>query len=111
MIDWDRVRDLYDEIGADAFAEVLELFALEVDEGLARLRAATGPHARSSEFHFLKGAALNLGLDQLAALCAQGERAACASLDCHAVEAQVAQDFPALNQLLLRDWRNKFGLN
>jgi HPt (histidine-containing phosphotransfer) domain-containing protein len=110
VIDWDRVRDLYDEIGADAFAEVLDLFVLEVDDAIARLRAATLPDARSNEFHFLKGAALNLGLGQIAALCAQGEKAAAAGQDTGQMQAQVACEFPALNAVLSRDWPEKFGV-
>jgi hypothetical protein len=30
MIDWDRVQELRDEIGAEAFGEVVELFLEEV---------------------------------------------------------------------------------
>jgi histidine phosphotransfer protein HptB len=109
VIDWDRVHDLYEEIGEDAFAEVLDLFVLEVTEALDRLNVATQSDARSGEFHFLKGAALNLGLDQMASVCAQGEKTAAAGLDTQDLQQQVATDFPKLNQILLRDWSLKFG--
>jgi HPt (histidine-containing phosphotransfer) domain-containing protein len=109
VIDWDRVRDLYDEIGADAFAEVLDLFVLEVTEALARLDAATLPAERSAEFHFLKGAALNLGLDQIAALCAKAEKSAASGQDTSDLQSQVASDFPKFNEILLREWNHRFG--
>ena len=32
MIDWDRVQELREEVGAEEFAEVIELFLEEVDE-------------------------------------------------------------------------------
>lgn len=108
MIDWDKVRDLHDEIGAESFAEVLELFVQEVDEALARLNDTTDPSAASGEFHFLKGAALNLGLDDMAALCASGEKGATAGQSTESAQIQVLAEFPALNAALLRDWRQKF---
>ena len=38
MIDWARVRELKDEVGADAFDEVVELFLEEVEEVIVRLQ-------------------------------------------------------------------------
>jgi len=76
MISWDRVNELRDEVGAEDFAEVVDIFLEEVDEVMVRLR--TGPHPSNfeSELHFLKGSALNLGFQSLAELCSQGEKAA-----------------------------------
>jgi HPt (histidine-containing phosphotransfer) domain-containing protein len=75
VINWERVEELRDEIGADGFTEVVALFLEEADEAVARL--AEGARDRLAEdLHFLKGSALNLGLAQLAELCQQGERAA-----------------------------------
>jgi len=73
MIQWARVSELYEEIGADDFDEVVDLFLEEVEEVIGRLR--TGPdHARLEEdLHFLKGSALNLGFEQFSQLCQQGE--------------------------------------
>ena len=34
MIDWERVRELRSEIGADDFAEVVEMFLSEADEAV-----------------------------------------------------------------------------
>ena len=37
MIDWARVSELRDEVGAEDFDEVVELFLEEVDEAIAAL--------------------------------------------------------------------------
>lgn len=69
MIDWDRVAELRDEIGAESFDEVIDLFLSEADEVILRLRPDAGAKALESDCHFLKGAALNLGFKTLAAQC------------------------------------------
>lgn len=69
MIDWDRVAVLRDEIGADGFAEVVDLFLTEADEVILRLRPDASPQALESDCHFLKGAALNLGFKTMAEHC------------------------------------------
>jgi HPt (histidine-containing phosphotransfer) domain-containing protein len=76
MIDWDRLHELREEIGDDAFDEVVAMFLEETDEVIARLSATGGAKALESDLHFLKGSALNLGLADLAALCQDGERTA-----------------------------------
>lgn len=78
MIDWARVKDLQDEIGAENFDEVADLFLEEADEAILGLGQTTSAKALESALHFLKGAALNLGFEQLAALCQTGERRAAA---------------------------------
>lgn len=78
MIDWSRVRELRDEVGAEEFDEVVELFLEEVDEVVARLRADPDPTKYEEELHFLKGSALNLGFEALGKLCQSGESAAAA---------------------------------
>ena len=78
MIDWERVDQLRDEVGAEDFAEVVDLFLEEVDEVIARLSDAPDPLRHERDLHFLKGSALNLGFAALAALCEAGERAAAA---------------------------------
>jgi HPt (histidine-containing phosphotransfer) domain-containing protein len=74
MIDWSRVKTLRDEIGADCFDEVVELFLGEVDEGIDRLENGVAPQDLGDELHFLKGCALNLGFVDFAALCQRGEK-------------------------------------
>ncbi|MGR3320522.1 MAG: Hpt domain-containing protein [Pseudooceanicola sp.] len=73
MIDWTTLNALRDEVGHDGFAEVMELFLADLDTGAAALRP--GP-TLEAQLHFLKGAALTMGLTDLAALCQQGETAA-----------------------------------
>lgn len=85
MIDWDRVRELRDEIGADDFAEVVELFLEETDEVAKGIRNGIAPQDIESALHFLKGSALNLGFRGLANLCQTGEKAA-ASGRCESVD-------------------------
>ena len=74
MIDWDRVRELREEIGSDAFEEVLDLFLEEVESALAALRTAHDAESLEAQLHFLKGSALNLGFSALAGLCEENER-------------------------------------
>lgn len=71
MINWSKVSELCEEVGAEDFDEVVELFLEEVEETLGEL----GNAGRSPEhdLHFLKGAALNLGFDAFSALCKDGE--------------------------------------
>ena len=78
MIDWERVKELRGEIGADDFTEVVEMFLSEADEAASRLTATLTAPAIEADLHFLKGAALNLGFVALSALCQDGERRAAA---------------------------------
>lgn len=72
MIDWDRVNELKEEVGADDFEEVVEIFLEEVDGTLERLSSSGNPPGRD-DFHFLKGSALNLGFEAMGALCQDSE--------------------------------------
>jgi HPt (histidine-containing phosphotransfer) domain-containing protein len=76
MIDWERIRDLRSEIGAEDFMEVAAMFLDEADEAVARLASPGSAKALEDDLHFLKGAALNLGFSQLSSLCQDGERRA-----------------------------------
>lgn len=90
MIDWDRVKELRDEIGAEDFDEVVGLFLEEADECIARLSPDSGSKTLAADLHFLKGAALNLGFAALSGLCQEGERRASAGdsdIDVEAVRA------------------------
>ncbi|MCT8158560.1 Hpt domain-containing protein [Pseudoruegeria sp. SHC-113] len=73
MIDWNRVNELREEVGPEAFDEVVEIFLEEVDETIQRLRTAIVAESFRADMHFLKGSALNLGFADFAALCAEGE--------------------------------------
>lgn len=94
MIDWSRVDELVEEIGAEDFAEVVELFLDEVETAIVALEKSEGnPVVTEEQMHFLKGASLNLGFADLAQLCLKGEKSA-ASNDPDAVSpAQVRQTF------------------
>lgn len=78
MIDWNRVTELRQEIGAEDFAEVVALFLEEADEVIGRLALICGAKPLENALHFLKGSALNLGFTDLAELCQDGERLASA---------------------------------
>lgn len=75
MINWERVHELQSDIGADAFGALSELFLEEFEAAVEALSAtsASCAQAREEQFHALKGAALNLGFDTLAAACARAE--------------------------------------
>ena len=75
MINWQRVMELRDEIGADSLDEVVELFLDEVEAALMNLG---GSASIEGALHFLKGSAANLGFEDFRALCAEGEAMAAA---------------------------------
>lgn len=103
MIDWQRVQELRDEIGAADFAEVVELFLEEADEVAKRLIAKQPPTDIEAALHFLKGSALNLGFNDLATLCQIGEKAA-ASGQAHKVDlAEVARIYAVSKARFLAD--------
>ena len=105
IIEWERVAELHAEIGADGFGEVVELFLEEADEVIARIACQSGASALEADLHFLKGAALNLGFADFAALCAEGERRANAGdtdIDLAAVRQCYAQSRQELMQGLDR---------
>ena len=76
MIDWSRVAELRDEIGAEDFGDVVELFLDEVEGEIAVLQGGCPQSELESKLHFLKGSALNLGFRTFSALCQTGETAA-----------------------------------
>lgn len=73
MISTERLDELKSEVGEDDFGEIVALFIAESDGIVGRLREAPGPEAAEELLHALKGSALNLGFETLAALCRQGE--------------------------------------
>lgn len=78
MIQWSRVRQLRDEVGADEFDEVVEIFLDEVQEVIAKMRNDTARTEMEQNLHFLKGSALSFGFDTFSKLCQDGERRAAA---------------------------------
>jgi hypothetical protein len=59
MIDWARVNELKNDLGAGDFGEIIDLFLEEVEEVIDRLRRFPDPGSLEQELHFLKGSALN----------------------------------------------------
>ncbi|MEM9844848.1 MAG: Hpt domain-containing protein [Pseudomonadota bacterium] len=76
MINWSRVAELRDEIGAEDFGDVVDLFLEEVDEEIANLSGPVAAEGLEARLHFLKGSALNLGFDAFSDLCRDGEQRA-----------------------------------
>lgn len=74
MINWSRIRQLRDEVGASEFNEVVQIFLDEVNEALIRLRNDSARTEFEQNLHFIKGSALSLGFETLAKLCQDGER-------------------------------------
>ncbi len=74
MIDWSRVSELRNEIGAEDFGEVVDLFLEEVGEVIARLRHDPDRAQLEQDLHFLKGSALSLGFRSFSLQCQDGER-------------------------------------
>ena len=52
MIDWARVSELRDEVGAEDYDDVVELFLEEVDEAIVALRDLTDFSELEPQCHF-----------------------------------------------------------
>ena len=78
MINWDQVKQLEEDIGAEDFGDVVVMFIEEVDEAVDNLRPSPTleGEAMSSAMHFLKGSAANLGFKDFSEYCATGEKLA-----------------------------------
>jgi HPt (histidine-containing phosphotransfer) domain-containing protein len=109
MINWAHVAELYAEFGEDAFLEVLQVFMSEVTDGLAALAAAQSATEHRESFHFLKGAALNLGFEDVAALCDEGEMRAARSADFIEQKAQIMILFPNTFAQFEKSWRHEIA--
>lgn len=73
MIDWNRVEELRDEVGAEDFDEVVTLFLSEVEDRLSGFDTSAMAPVIEEDMHFLKGSALNLGFQDLATFCGTAE--------------------------------------
>ena len=109
MIDWERVGELYEQVGKEALPEVLSLFEQEVAEGLERLKAARAPNVIAAEFHFLKGAALNLGMNDMARCYGEGETRALRGEDVTGERDRALDEFPRVCAVLMAEWRTRLG--
>lgn len=103
MIDWDRVQALHEEVGAEDFDEIVEIFMEEVEEIVAGLGNLSDRSTLGDALHSLKGSALNLGFSEFCTLCAAGEAAAeDGKADTIDVEA-VINSFEVSKQVFLSD--------
>lgn len=102
MIDWKRIDELREEIGADGFAEVADMFLDEADQAVKALVAGLAVDEVEGQLHFLKGSALNLGLVDLAAICQDGERKAAAGYGALVDVGRVVAVYHSSRALLLR---------
>lgn len=76
MIEWNRVDELREEVGAEDFEEVVALFLSEVEKRLSDFDTTALATKIEEDMHFLKGSALNLGFSELAQFCGEGENQA-----------------------------------
>ena len=101
MIDWARVFELRDEVGAEDFDEVVELFLEEVDEAIAALRDLTDLSELEPQCHFLKGSVLNIGFRDFANLCQAGEAAAAAGQGADLDIAAIVQSYAEAREVFI----------
>lgn len=101
IISWDRVDELRDEVGADDFAEIVDLFLVETDATLAELRGTVDPASAEALMHALKGSALNLGFDAVADLCREGRATAAMGGDWQGAVDRLAGTYAASRAALL----------
>ena len=110
MIYWDRVAELREEIGAEDFAEVVDLFLTEVEAAIAQLFGPNGEAvATEAQLHFLKGAALNLGFRALSDICRKGEQAAAAGRADTVSPTEVKLIYESSKIEFLRDYEKRFA--
>lgn len=108
MIDWTRVNALRDDIGADEFAEVVEIFLEEVEDVTGKLRTAPNTAELEYDLHALKNGALNLGFTQLSALCQVGETQAAIGKAVDVDVAAIITVFDASRAEFLSELPHKF---
>lgn len=107
MIDWPRVKELREEIGAEDFGEVVEIFLEEVETVLDKLRAGDRGQLEQ-DLHFLKGSALNLGFEQFSTLCLEGEREAAEGNSGSVDVASILASFAASKTCFLKELPERF---
>jgi HPt (histidine-containing phosphotransfer) domain-containing protein len=109
MIDWSRVRQLQQEVGAEDFDEVVELFLEEVEAVMARLASLPYRSQLGQDLHCLKGSALNLGFSAFSDLCHIGEFAAETGAADSIDVAQIIQCYAKSKETFLRNYRQQIA--
>lgn len=108
MIDWARVSELREEIGAEDFADVVEIFLEEVEDTISQLKTSP-PDDYESLLHFLKGSALNLGFSEFSNLCQRGEFLAAGGKATEVEAAEVVTVFNASKDLFVTQLKKRFA--
>jgi HPt (histidine-containing phosphotransfer) domain-containing protein len=105
MINWERVKQLEGDIGAEDFGDVVVMFIEEVDEAVDNLRASPelDSDALASALHFLKGSAANLGFKEFIDYCSAGEKLAESGSSSDVDLATVVRLYDDSKQLFLQD--------
>jgi len=98
MIEWERIAELQEDVGAESLAEVLDLFFEETEAVLDGLDQHLPPNRLKADLHFLKGSALNLGFSRVGAMCraAEAENAGSRKLDTNALRQAYASSKESL---------------
>lgn len=107
MIDWARVQQLQDEVGAEDFDEVIDMFIEEVEIVVARLGEEQTSAELASHMHFLKGSSLSLGFHDFASLCSDGERNAGTDQMDKVDIASLIHCYEASKSVFLAEYRGK----
>ncbi|RRH78018.1 Hpt domain-containing protein [Falsigemmobacter faecalis] len=76
MLNLRQLNDLRADVGDEGFADLIVLFLEETDGVISRMIDKGPEKDPAADYHFLKGAARNLGLDGFSALCHEAEIAA-----------------------------------
>lgn len=63
MIDWQHIKELEADLGADAFPDLVVVFLDEISEAVQAIEPPATPS--EAQMHFLKGTALTLGFTDL----------------------------------------------
>lgn len=108
MIDWNRVLQLREDVGADEFDALLEMFMDEAEAAIMRLDGRD-PWQLRHDIHFLKGCALTLGFSDLGEICDRVERLAAGEAATQADIDAVLACYARSKQLFLRDLPHAIG--
>lgn len=101
LIDWTKVNSLREEVGADSFGEVVELFLEEVESVISKL--GTNDRSPEHDLHFLKGSAMNLGFDDFSELCRAGEATAAMGNGASVDMVQIIESYRMSKEAFLSD--------
>ena len=70
MIEWQRTLELREEVGAEVFSEIFDIFLEESKSTLEQL-SLEDQATLKAQIHFMKGSSLHVGFRGLAELCEQ----------------------------------------